>query len=146
MLGTIQPRAIGLYCVEEQSTLGAILLWVRNDRNRVARFVGHSGPALTEHEIDARRLDIPRSDSGGVFRVSPNRDDDVAVGILPQILFYDTSVCNISGYIEHRAGMVGEGRTSRNQQDSHRENQTPSCLLRLHLSYQYREESGTDKV
>jgi hypothetical protein len=146
MLGAIQPRAIRLYRVEQQSALGAILLWVRNDSNRVARFVRRPSPALTEHDADARSLDIPGSDSGRVLRVSPNRDDDVAVRVLPQILLHDAAVRNISGYIEHRAGMMGERRTSRKQQDSHRENQTPSCLLRLHLSYQHRKKFGTDKV
>src|SRR5690348_5489802 len=75
MLGAIQARAIRLYCVEEQSALGAILLWVRNDRNRIARFVRRASPAHTEHEVNARSLDIPRSDRGRVRRVRPNRDE-----------------------------------------------------------------------
>jgi hypothetical protein len=134
MLGAIQARAIRLYCVEQQSNLGAILPWVRNYRNWVARFVRRPGPALIEHDVDARSLDTPRSDGGRVLRVSPNGEDDVAVWVLLQILLYGAAIRGVPGYIEHRAGMMSERRTSRDHQDSYRDNQTQNCSLRLHLS------------
>ena len=127
MLGAIQPRAIRLNRIEQQSTLGAILHWVRNYCNWVARLVRHPIPALTDHDVDARSLDIPRSDSGGVLRVRADRDDDVAVWVLPLILLYDTPIRNILGHIEHRTGMMGEGRTSRKEQDSRHRHQTQNC-------------------
>jgi len=122
MLGAIQPSAIWLDCIEQQSTLGAILHGVRHYRNWVARFVRHPIPTLTDHDVDARSLDIPRSDSGGVLRVRANRDDDPAVWVLPPILLYDSRKRNVLAHIEHRAGMMGEGRTSRREQDSHYDN------------------------
>ena len=113
MLRAIQPRAVRLDCIEEQNALGAIPAGVRNYRNPVARFAGHPIPSPTGHEADARSLDIPRSDRGRVRRVTPNRDDDVAVRVLPPILLYDASIRNILGHIEHRARMMSERRTSR---------------------------------
>ena len=113
MLRAIQPRAVRLDCIEEQNDFGAVLAWVCNYRNRVARFVRHAIPSPTDHEADARSLDIPRSDRGRVHRATPNRDDDVAVRVLPPILLYDASIRHILGHIEHRARMMGKGRTSR---------------------------------
>ena len=113
MLRAIQPRAVRLDCIEEQDKVRAISTGVRNYRDPVARFVGHPVPSPTGHEADARSLDIPRSDRGRVRRVTPNRDDDVAVRVLPQILLDDASIRHILGHIEHRARMMSEGRTSR---------------------------------
>lgn len=146
MLGPIQPRAIRLYCIEQQSTLGAILHWVRNYRNWVARFVRDAIPALTDHDVNARSLDVPRSDSGRVLRVIPNRDDDVAVWVLPPILLYDASIGNILGHIEHRAGMMGEGGTRRKEQDSYHNHQSQNCSHRLHLICGRRLLSEPDRL
>src|SRR5271155_5207656 len=112
MLGAIQPCAIRLNRIEQQSALGTILHWVRNNCNWVALLIGHAIPALTDHDVYARSLDIPRPNSGSVLGVRVNRDDDVAVRVLQPILLYDALVGNILGHIEHRAGMMGEGRTS----------------------------------
>ena len=52
MLGAIQPRAIRLNRIEQQSTLGAILHWVRNYCNWVARLVRqleHEGRTIHLH-------------------------------------------------------------------------------------------------
>ena len=113
MLRAIQPRTVRLDCVEEQNARGAIPAGVRNYRDPVARFIGHPIPPPTDHDADARSLDIPRSDRGRVRRFTPNRDDDVAVRVLPPILLYDASIRDILGHIEHRARMMSEGRTSR---------------------------------
>ncbi len=134
MLSAIQPRAIRLYRIEQQRALGTILHRVRNHRNWVARLVRQPIPALTDHEVDARSLDIPRSGSGGVLRVRSNRDDDVAVRVLPAILLHDALIRNVLGHIEHRAGMVGEARTSRKEQDCRHRHQTQYCSPHLHLS------------
>jgi len=50
MLRTIQPRAVRLDCIEEQNDLGTIGARVRNYRNRIARFVRHPIPSLTDHD------------------------------------------------------------------------------------------------
>ena len=113
MLRAIQPRAVCLDCIEEQNDLGAIPARMRNYRNQVARFVRLPIPSPTDHKADARSLDIPRSDRGTVCRVAPNRDDDVAVRVLPPILLYDGSIRNILGHVEHRARMMSERRTGR---------------------------------
>ena len=112
MLRAIQPLAVRLDCVEEQNELGAIAAGVRNYRNPVARFIGHPIPSPTDHEADARSFDIPRSDRGRVRRVTPNRDDDVAVRVLPPILRHEASIRHIFGHIEHRSRMMSESRTS----------------------------------
>jgi len=126
MSSAIQPRAVWLDCIEQQSTLGAILHWVRHYRNWVARFVRRRIPTLTDHDVDARSLDIPRSYSRGVLRVSANRDDDLAVGVLPAILLHDTRIGCILSHIKHRAGMMGEGWASGKKQESRHDD-------RLHL-------------
>jgi hypothetical protein len=112
MFRAIQPRAVRFDRIEEQNEPGATPARVRNYRYPVARFVRLPIPSPTDHESDARSLDIPRSDRRRVRCVTPNRDDDVAVWILPLILLYDTSIGNILGYIEHRARMVSESRPS----------------------------------
>ena len=151
MLRAIQPRAVRLDYIEEQDALGAIPAWVRNYRNPVARFVRHPIPSPTDHETDARSLDIPRSDRGRVRRVTPNRDDDVAVRVLPPIFLYDASIRNILGHVEHRARMVSESRTSHSQHGSDRDNQTRNGLLHPYLSSNrgeqdarsFRQKNGT---
>src|SRR5579872_7474842 len=110
MLSAIQACAIGPYRIEQQCTLGAILHRVRNYRNRVARLIRRLAPTFFNHDVDARSLDIPRSDSRGIFRTSPNRNDDVAVWVPPLIFFYDARIRNIFGYIEHGAGMMSKRR------------------------------------
>ena len=112
MLRAIQPRAVRLDCIEEQKDSGAVPARVRNYRNQVPRFVRQTIPSLTDHEADARSLDIPRSDCGSVRGVAPNGDDDVAMRVLPSILFDDASIGTIPGYIEHRARMMGERRSA----------------------------------
>jgi hypothetical protein len=141
MLRAIQPRAVCLDCIEEQNDLGAIPARMCNYRNQVARFVRHPIPSPTDHKADARSLDIPRSDRGRVCRVTPNRDDDVAVRVLPPILFYDASIRNIFGHIEHRARMMSEGRTGRSY-GSDRDNQARNCLLHPHLPFNRWEQDG----
>jgi hypothetical protein len=133
MFGAIQPRAIRLNRIEQQSSLGAILHRVRYQCNGVARLVGHSIPALADHDVDARSLDIPCSHSGGVGRVRANRDDESAVWVLQPILLHDAAICKILGYIEHRAGMMAQSRTGRQEQNSRHRHQTQNCLFRLHL-------------
>ena len=113
MLRAIQPRAVRFDCIEEQNEPGAILARVRNYRNWVPRFERHRGPSPTDHEADARSLDIPCSDRGRVRSITPNRDDDVAMRVLPPILLYDAAIRNIPVHIELRARMMGEARTSR---------------------------------
>src|SRR5690349_23632645 len=100
MLRAIQPRAVRLDRIEEQNGPGAIPAGVYNDGDRVAWFVRQPVPSPTDHEVDARSLDIPRSDRGRVPRIAPNRDDDVAVRVLPPILFHDASIRNVPGHIE----------------------------------------------
>jgi hypothetical protein len=135
MLGAIQPRAIRLNRIEQQSVLGADLHWVRYYCNGVARLVRHRIPALTDHDVDARSLDIPRPDGGGVVCVGTNRDDDVAVWVLQLILVYNAPIGNILGHIELRAGMMGERWTPGKEQDSRHGNQTQNRFFRLHLSF-----------
>jgi len=113
MLRTIQARAVRLDCIEEQEDLGAIPARMRNYCNRVARFVRRPIPSPTDHKANARSLDIPRSDRRSVCGIAPNRDDDVAVRILPPILIDDASIRNIPGHIEHRARMMSERRSGR---------------------------------
>ncbi len=113
MLRAIQPRAICLYRIEEQNARGAILAGVPNYRDPVTRLIGLPIPPPTDHDVDAGSLDIPRSDRRVIRRPTPNRDDDVAVRVLPSILLDDASICDILGYIEHCARMVSEARTSR---------------------------------
>ena len=96
MSRTIQPRAVRLDCIEEQNNLGAIGARVRNYRNRITRFVRHPIPSPTDHDGNARNLDIPRSDRGRVLHVAPNRDDNAAVRVLPPILLYEASMCPTS--------------------------------------------------
>lgn len=112
MLRSIQARAVSLDSVEQQDVFGAIPARMRNYRNRVARFECLPIPPLTDHDTGARSLDIPRSNCGRGCSVGSNRDDDVAVRVLPPELLYDASVCNIFGHIEHRTRMMSEGRTS----------------------------------
>jgi hypothetical protein len=113
MLCAIQPRAVSLHSIEEQGVLRTMPAGVRNYRNQITRFERLRIPSLTDHEAGARSLEIPRSNRGRVWRVSPNDDDDVAVGVLPPVLLYDASIRNILGHIEHRARMMGEGWTGR---------------------------------
>src|SRR5215471_4381917 len=87
MLCAVQPRAVRLDCIEEQNAPGAVAAGVRHYRDRVARFIGCPSPSPTDHEVDARSLDVPR--------VVPNRDDDVAVRVLPPILLDDASIRHI---------------------------------------------------
>ena len=142
MLRAIQPRAIRFDCIEKQNAPGAIPAWVHNYRNRVARFVRQPIPSPTDHEADARSLDIPRSDRGRVRRVTPNPDDDVAVRVLPPILPHYASIRNIPGHIEHRARMMREGRTSRTQHGHDRDNQTRNGLLHPHSTSNRCEQDG----
>jgi hypothetical protein len=127
MLRAIQPRSVRLDCIEEQNALGAIPAGVGDDRNPVARPIGGPIPSSTEHEADARSLDIPRSDRGRV-RVTPNRDHDMAVRVLPPILLHDPSIRHILGHIERCARMMSEGRTSRSQQGYDGDNQAEGSL------------------
>ena len=113
MLRTIQARAVRLDCVEEQEDLGAIPARMRNYCNQVARFVRRPIPSLTEHKANARSLDIPPSDRRSVGGIAPNRDDNVAVRVLPPILIDDASIRNILRDIEHRARMMSERRSGR---------------------------------
>jgi hypothetical protein len=85
MLGPIQPRAIRLSRIEQQCPLGAVLHRVYNYCNWVARLVRRPIPALADLDVDARRLHIPRPESGGVRRVRTNCDDDVAVWV-PELI------------------------------------------------------------
>ena len=129
MSRAIQPLAVRSDCIKEQNELGAIPAGMRDYRNPVARFERPPIPPPARHEVDARGLDIPRSDSGGVRRITANRDDDVAVRILPPILLYDASIRNIPRHVEHRARVMSEGRTSRSQDGSQRYHQTGNDLL-----------------
>src|ERR1700730_5762434 len=113
MLCAIQPRAVSLHSIEEQSVLRTMPAGVRNYRNWITRFERLRIPSLTDHEAGARSLDIPRPHHGRVCRVSPNDDDDMAVWVLPPVLLYDASIGNILGHIKHRARMMGAGWTSR---------------------------------
>ena len=135
MLRAIQPRAVRLDCIEEQNDLRAIPVRVRNDRDWVARFVRHPSPSPADHDADARRLDIPRSHRGGVCSVAPNRDDNLAVRVLPPILLYDASIRNIPGHIEHRARMMSERRNGCSQHDGGRDNQARNSLLHPDSSF-----------
>src|ERR1700728_7567 len=132
MLGAIQPRAIRPNRIEQQRTLGTILHWVRYHCDWVARLVRHLIPALADHDVDARSLDIPRSDRRGVLCFGTNRDDDMAVWILQLILLHDASIGNILGHVEHRAGMMSLGWTSRKEQDSGDRDQSQNCLCHFH--------------
>ena len=134
MLGAIQPRAIRPNRVEQQRTLGAILHWVRYYSNWVARLVRRLIPALVDHDADARSLDIPCSDGGGVLRARADRDDDVAVRVLQPILVHDADIREILRDIEHRAGMMGKGRAGCEEQDPRERHRTQNCSFRLHLT------------
>src|ERR1700723_255160 len=90
MLGAIQPRAIRLNRIEQQSAHGAILRRVHYDCNWVARLVGRPIPALADHDVDARSLNIPRSDCRWVFCIRTDSDDDVAVRVLQKTLVHAT--------------------------------------------------------
>ena len=109
MLRAIQPRAVFLDYIEKQNEPGAIRARVCNYGNRVSRLVCRRTPSSAEHEADARSLYVPRSDRGRVCCVTPNRDHDVTVRVLPPILLYDAAIRNILGHIEHRARMMSEG-------------------------------------
>src|ERR1700733_3631408 len=137
MLGAIQPRAIRPNRIEQQCTLGTILHWVRYYRNWVTRLVRRLIPALADHDVYARSLDIPRSDRGGVRRVRANREDDVAVWVLQLILLHDASIGNILGHIEHRAGMMSLGWMSRSEQAPRHRDQTQNYSFHIHLSYSH---------
>lgn len=52
MLGAIQPRAIRLYGIEQQSALRTIFHRVCNHRYWIARFIRHRTPTLVSHVID----------------------------------------------------------------------------------------------
>jgi hypothetical protein len=112
MLGAIQPRPVGLYRIEEQDVLGAIPTGVSYYRNPIAPLERVPIPSLTDHEADARSLDIPSSYRRPVGRVRSDDDDNLAVRVLPPVLSYDASICNIPTHIEHRARMVSERLTS----------------------------------
>ena len=143
MFRTIQARAVPLDRIEKQNEPRPVLVWVRNYRNPITRFVRPAIPSSSDHEADGRSLDIPRSDRGRVRRVTPNRDDDVAVRVLPPILLYNTSKRHIPGHIEHRARMMSEGeRRRRGQHRSERDNQTRTCQVHPHGSFDRREQDG----
>src|SRR6185436_17668882 len=94
------------------------------------------------HEVDARSLDILCSDRGRVRRVTVNRNDDLAVRVLPAILLYDASIRNVLGHVEHRARMMSGARTSRAQQGYDRDDQTRNGLLHPDLSSNHCEHNA----
>jgi len=133
MLGAIQPRAVRLYGIEEQSPLGTIFHRVCNYRYWISRFVRHLTPTLARHDVDARSFDVPRSGSGGILCVRANCYHDMAVWVFPPILLHDALICNILAHVEHHPGMVSQGSRNRNQQNSQRDTHTQNCLLHLHV-------------
>jgi hypothetical protein len=112
MRGAIQPRSVSLDGVEEQHNGGAVHVWVSHHRNRVARLVRLRSPPPGGHDVNSGGLDSPRPHRRRVRRPSPNGDDDVAVWVLPPVVLYDSPICDVLAHVEHRAGMVGECRTS----------------------------------
>ena len=120
MLRAIQPRTIRSDRIEEQDVLRAIPIRVRYYRNPIARLKRVPFPTLTDHEADARSLDIPGSYRGLVSRGWSDNDDDVAVRVLPSVFLYDAPVRDILRHIEHRARMMRESRTSCRQHESDR--------------------------
>ena len=112
MLRAIQPRAIGLYRIKEKDVPGAVSAGMRYYRNPITRLKRVPIPSLTDHEADARSLDIPGSYRRLVRRVCSDDDDDVAVRVLPPVLLYYTSIRNILSHVEHRTRMMSESRPS----------------------------------
>ena len=112
MLCAIQPRAVRLYCIEEQDVLSAIPAGVRYYRNPITRLKRVPIPSLTDHEANARSLDIPGAYRRTVGRVISDDDDDMAVRVLPFVLLYDASIHDILSHIKHCARMMSVRRTS----------------------------------
>ena len=112
MLCAIQPRAVRLYRIEEQDVHSAIPAGVRYYRNPITRRKRVPLPSLTDHDADARSLNVPGAYRRPVGRVCSNDDDDVAVRVLPPVLLYDASIRNILSHIKHCARMMSESRTS----------------------------------
>ena len=111
MLCAIQPCTVRFYRIEEQDVPGALAAGMRYYRNPITRLKRVPIPSLTDHEANARSLDIPGAYRRTVGRVISDDDDDMAVRVLPFVLLYDASIRNVLGHIEHRAGMMSESRT-----------------------------------
>ena len=129
MLRAIQPRAVRLYRIEEQDVMRAILVGVCHYRNLITRLERVPFPSLTDHDADARSLDIPSSYRRAVGRVCSDDDDDMTVRVLPPVLLHDASIRNILSHIEHRARMMSESRTGCRQHEADRGHRDRNCPI-----------------